>query len=257
MPVEQYHVDGDTAVVTGGSSGIGKRIAEKFAADGVDVAVCSRTYSDVEETAAELSERGTGDVLPVGCDVRNEAAVDAMIEATVEEFGVLDVLVNNASTNFMAPFEEISAAGWKRVVETNLLGTFHCLQAAAPHLQNDGGAVVNISSTSGQRGTPEMSHYSAAKAALIRLTETLGYEWAPKNVRVNSVTPGFVATEGVARRMGVDLVDVDREDANRRMGTTEEIADVVQFLVSRAASYITGQNITVRGKPVLGYSPDV
>ncbi|WP_135820919.1 SDR family NAD(P)-dependent oxidoreductase [Halostella litorea] len=258
MTVEQFHVDGETAVVTGASSGIGKRIAERFAADGVDVVVCSRDIDNVEPVADGIEDSDRpGDALAVECDVTDRDAVEALVEATVEEFGGLDVLVNNAGASFMANFDDISPNGWGTIVDINLTGTYHCTQVAGEHLKDGGGSVVNLASVAGEQGAPYMSHYAAAKAGVINLTTTLAHEWAGDGVRVNCISPGFVATPGVESQMGVSADDIDREEVERRIGTSEEIADVAQFLASPAASYVVGQTITPAGLPDIMENPDV
>jgi NAD(P)-dependent dehydrogenase (short-subunit alcohol dehydrogenase family) len=181
--------------------------------------------------------------------------VDALVETTVEAFGGVDVLVNNAGASFMAGFDDISPNGWATIVDINLTGTYHCTQAAGPHLA-DGGRVVNISSVAGTQGSPYMSHYGAAKAGVVNLTTSLAYEWAGDDVRVNCVAPGFVATPGVEAQMGVTADDVERDEVDRRIGTSEEIADAVQFLVSEASSFVTGETLVAQGVPQVMEVPE-
>ncbi|WP_121741042.1 SDR family NAD(P)-dependent oxidoreductase [Natronorubrum halophilum] len=258
MSTERFSIDGETAIVTGSSSGIGRGIAKRFAADGVDVVVCSREQENVDPVAAEINASdGPGRALAVECDVTDREAVEALVEATVEEFGGLDVLVNNAGASFMADFEDVSENGWKTIVDINLHGTYNCTHAAAEYLKADGGTVVNFASVAGQRGSPLMSPYGAAKAAVINLTTTLSYEWADDGVRVNCIAPGFVATPGVESQMGVSVENIDREAVARRIGTVEEIADVTQFLASPAASYVVGETITVQGVPQISEERDI
>ncbi|QCW02826.1 SDR family NAD(P)-dependent oxidoreductase [Natrinema pallidum] len=258
MSTDQFSVDGDVAIVTGSSSGIGKSIAERFAADGVDVVVCSREQDNVDPVAEGINEGDSpGEALAVECDVTDRDAVEALVEATVETFGGLDVLVNNAGASFMADFDDISPNGWKTIMDINVNGTYHCTHAAAEHLKDGGGAVINLASVAGQRGSPLMSPYGAAKAAVINLTTTLSYEWADDDVRVNCIAPGFVATPGVESQMGVSADTIDREEVARRIGTVEEIADVTQFLASPASSYVVGETITVQGVPQIEEDHDV
>ncbi|WP_265108145.1 SDR family NAD(P)-dependent oxidoreductase [Halosolutus halophilus] len=258
MSTAQFGVDGDVAIVTGASSGIGEGIAEGFAADGVDVVICSREQENVDPVADRITESDRpGEALAIECDVTDREAVDALVEATVEEFGGLDVLVNNAGASFMANFDDISENGWKTIVDINLHGTYNCTQAAADHLKADGGIVINFASVAGTQGSPYMSHYGAAKAAIVNLTTTLSYEWASDGVRVNCIAPGFVATEGVESQMGISADEVERAEVERRMGTVEEIADLAQFLASPASSYIVGETITAQGVPRIEESPEV
>ncbi|WP_224449723.1 SDR family NAD(P)-dependent oxidoreductase [Haloprofundus salilacus] len=257
MSTDRFSVTGQTAIVTGASSGIGKAIAETFAADGASVVVCSREQENVDPVAEGIREEG-GNALAVECDVTDREAVEALVEATVEEFGGVDALVNNAGASFMASFEDISENGWNTIVDINLTGTFHCTQVAGEHMRdNGGGSVVNLSSVAGQQGSPYMSHYGAAKAGIINLTTSLAYEWADHDVRVNCIAPGFVATPGVESQMGVSGDDIDRDEVKRRIGVSEEIADIAQFLSSPASSYVVGETITARGVPQVMESPDV
>ena len=256
MTTDQFSVDGDTALVTGASSGIGRAIAERFADDGAEVVVCSREQDNVDPVADGIEDAG-GSALAVECDVRERDSVEALVEATVEEFGGLDTLVNNAGASFMANFEGISENGWKTIVDINLHGTYHCTQAAGEVMREaGGGTIVNFASVAGQEGAPYMSHYAAAKAGVVNLTSTLAYEWADDGIRVNCIAPGFVATPGVASQMGVTADEIDRKEVSRKIGTSEEIADVAQFLASPAASYLTGETITARGVPDIMESPE-
>ena len=258
MTTGQFHISGDVAIVTGASSGIGEAIAKRFAEDGVDVVICSREADNVEPVAEAIEDSDRpGDALAVECDVTDRDAVDALVEATVEAFGGLDVLVNNAGASFMANFDDITPNGWKTIVDINLTGTYHCTSAAAEELADGGGSVINLSSVAGQQGAPYMSHYAAAKAGVENLTKTLAFEWASDGVRVNCIAPGFVATPGVEQQMGVSAEEIDREEVDRRIGTSEEIATIAQFLASPASSYVVGETITAAGVPDIMESPDV
>jgi 3-oxoacyl-[acyl-carrier protein] reductase len=256
VTTDQYSVEGQTAIVTGASSGIGKVIAERFADDGTDVVVCSREQGNVDPVAEGIEDSDRpGSALAVECDVTDRDAVEALVEATVEEFGGVDCLVNNAGASFMAGFDDISENGWETIVEINLTGTYHCTQAAAEHLKDGGGTVVNIASVAGQQGAPYMSHYAAAKAAVVNLTSTLGFEWADDGVRVNCVAPGFVATPGVEAQMGVSADEIDRTEVDRNIGESVEIADVVQFLASGASSFMVGETVSAKGVPDIMEQP--
>ncbi|AXR76874.1 SDR family NAD(P)-dependent oxidoreductase [Natrarchaeobaculum sulfurireducens] len=252
MNTDRFAVDGDVAIVTGASSGIGRGIAEQFAAGGVDVVVCSRDQENVDSVAEAINgSDGDGEALALECDVTDREAVEALVETTVETFGGIDVLVNNAGASFMADFDDVSPNGWKTIVDINLHGTYNCTHAAAESLKDGGGSVINFSSVAGQRGAPLMSPYGASKAAVINFTTTLAAEWADDDVRVNCIAPGFVATPGVESQMGVSADEIDRSTVARRIGTVEEVADVTQFLASPAASYVVGETITVGGVPQL------
>jgi NAD(P)-dependent dehydrogenase (short-subunit alcohol dehydrogenase family) len=256
VTTDQYSVEGQSAIVTGASSGIGKVIAERFADDGADVVVCSREQENVDPVARGINDSDRpGEALAVECDVTDRDAVEALLEATVEEFGGVDCLVNNAGASFMAGFDDISENGWETIVDINLTGTYHCTQAAAEHLKDGGGTVVNVASVAGRDGSPFMSHYGAAKAGVVNLTATLGHEWADDGVRVNCIAPGFVATPGVEAQMGVSADDVDRTDVDRNIGESVEIADIAQFLASGASSFVVGQTISAEGVPDILETP--
>ncbi len=250
---DHFDIDGAVAIVTGASSGIGEAIARRYALEGLDVVICSREQENVDPVAEAINDdTSDGSVLPIECDVTNRAAVDELIERTVDTYGSLDILVNNAGASFMATFDDISPNGWATIVDINLTGTYNCTHAAAAELADGGGYVINLSSVAGQHGSPYMSHYGAAKAGVINLTTTLGNEWADRDIRVNCIAPGFVATEGVEQQMGVSAEDIDRSTVDRRIGTVEEIADIAHFLVSPAASYLVGETITAKGTPHIG-----
>jgi NAD(P)-dependent dehydrogenase (short-subunit alcohol dehydrogenase family) len=256
MHEADFDVAGQTAIVTGASQGIGRAIAETLAAGGADVAICSRDIDRIGPVADGINEEAEGDALAVECNVRERDQVEAFVEETVEEFGDVDALVNNAGGEFVAAFEDISPNGWNSIVDLNLNSTFHCTQVAGEVMrEGDGGCIVNLSSVNGQHAAPNESHYSASKAAIIRLTETLAVEWADDGIRVNCVAPGLVQTPGVAETLGIQSDQMPpREQVDRRIGHGEDIADVVQFLVSPAAAFMTGETVTVKGVPRPGNS---
>jgi NAD(P)-dependent dehydrogenase (short-subunit alcohol dehydrogenase family) len=283
---DRFGVAGQTAMITGASSGIGRAIAERFASAGANVAICSRSREDVERVADGINDRtdearegeesternDRGRAIALECDVTDREAVETFVEGVVEEFGTIDCLVNNAGASFMSSFDDISQNGWETIVDINLHGTYRCTQAAGPYLRasgsdeggtdgggsNDGGGtVINLASVAGQAGSPYMSHYGAAKAGIVNLTATLSYEWADEGVRVNCIAPGFVATPGVESQMGVSAGEIDRGKVARRIGTSEEIADIAQFLAAPASSYLVGETITAQGVPRIEESPDL
>ncbi|AGB15142.1 dehydrogenase of unknown specificity, short-chain alcohol dehydrogenase like protein [Halovivax ruber XH-70] len=261
MHEPDFGVAGETAIVTGASRGIGRSIAETFAAGGANVAICSRSMDRIGPVADAIEESDApGEALAVECDVRDRESVEAFVDETVDAFGDIDILVNNAGGEFVAPFEDISQNGWETIMDLNLTSVVHCSQLAGEVMrEGDGGVIVTLSSVNGQHAAPGESHYGAAKAAIIRLTETLAAEWAGDGVRVNCIAPGLVQTPGVAETLGVQSEDMPpREETDRRIGHAEEIADIVQFLVSPAASFVTGETITAKGVPPVGntFSPD-
>jgi NAD(P)-dependent dehydrogenase (short-subunit alcohol dehydrogenase family) len=251
MTTTDFTIRGSTAVVTGSSSGIGRAIAERFARDGVDVVVSSRSQENVDPVAAAINEAEyDGRALAIECDVTDWAAIEALVERTTAEFGPIDVWVNNAGASFVAPAEDISENGWKTIVDINLHGAFNCAQIVGEQMRERGeGTIINISSVAARDGAPGMSHYAASKAGMNNFTRTLAYEWAEYGVRVNGIMPGLIATEGLESQEGIGADDIDREEVDRQIGTPDELAAVAQFLASPAASYILGETITVEGVP--------
>ncbi|MEF8809036.1 SDR family NAD(P)-dependent oxidoreductase [Natronomonas sp.] len=252
--LEQFSVEGKTAIITGSSQGIGEVTAKRFADEGANVVVTSRSQDKIDEVADEINDSDRpGQAIAVECDVRERDSIEALVDATVEDFGRVDTMINNAGASFMASFDDISENGWKTIVDINLHGTFHCSQIAGQQMQEQdgGGTIINFASVAGTMGSRYMSHYGAAKAAVVNLTTSLSAEYAEENIRVNCIAPGLVGTPGVASQMGIDPADVDREDIAKDMGLPEEIADITQFLASDAASYIVGETITAQGVPPL------
>jgi len=239
-----------TAIVTGAGRGIGQESASEFAAAGANVVAAARTESEIEAVAEAIEAEYDVAAMPVPTDLSEASDIEALVEETVEAFGTPEILINNAGASFMADFEEISENGWKTIVDINLHGTFHCSQVAGAAMrENGGGTVINFASRAGLRLSPRMSHYGAAKAAVINLTTSLAHEWAADGIRVNCIAPGLVVTPGVESQMGISAGDIDRDEVDRRVGTSQEIADVARFLASRASSYINGETIPVKGVP--------
>ena len=251
MSENEFDILGSTAVVTGSSSGIGQAIAERFAHRGVNVVITSRERDNVEPVAREINESDAeGAALPIACDVRDWDAIESLVAETTEEFGPIDVLVNNAGASFMAPFEDISQNGWQTIVDINLHGAFNCTQVVGEQMRaNGGGTIVNVSSVAARDGAPEMAHYAAAKSGMNNLTWTLASEWAKYEIRINGIMPGLVATRGLRTQEGITADDIDRTSVDREIGLPDEIAQLTQFLVSPGASFIQGETIVAEGIP--------
>ena len=238
------------ALVTGASRGIGAATAITLAAEGHDVALASRTVEDLEKVAAECAEHGAR-TLVVATDVMEEDQVRAAVTRTAEELGGLDVLVNNAGWNsFMVPITDMRASGWEKGITLNLTQAFWFIQEAGRLMVGQGGgAIVNVSSVAGTGTSPGMAHYGAAKAGLISLTANAAFEMGGQGVRVNAVAPGWVRTD-ISKFAWTDS-DAEKAFVERapiqRWGEPQEIADVIAFLASDKASYLTGQTIIVDG----------
>lgn len=255
MTTAPYDLSGRIAIVTGGGTGIGAATAAMLAEAGADLVLAGRRSGPLEKTAAEIRGATRRRVLVVPTDVRVVAQARQLVARTVEEFGRIDILINNAGKGTHASLRTMPPDTWDKDVSLNLNGAFYCSQAALPHLQACGrGAIVNISSLAGVHGTLGVGAYSAAKAGLQQFTRVASAEWGPRGVRVNCVAPGMIATE-LARanwaKSGFDAMGACQAFPLRRPGTPEEVAHAVVFLASDAASYITGETLTVGGGPQL------
>ena len=256
MATSPFSLEGKTAIVTGGGTGIGKSIAIEFARAGADVALCSRKLEHLEPVVRAVQDLGRRSFAMV-VDVRMEDQVKAMVERAAREWGRLDIMVNNAGASFRARPEDISVNGWNTVVGINLTGAFlGCKWAGRQMLAQGHGAIVNISSVAGVYGSTMMSHYGAAKSGVITLTRELGTAWGRRGVRVNCVAPGPVETEGyldVLHKTDPEADKTYKAVAARvgmgRWGKVEEIAYPCIFLASEAASWMTGETIVVDGGP--------
>jgi citronellol/citronellal dehydrogenase len=238
-----------TIVVTGGGSGIGRCTAHELAALGAHVVLVGRNTEKLQSTATEIQADG-GDASFHACDIRNEAAVQAMVADIVAARGQIDGLVNNAGGQYITPLEKISAKGWQAVIDTNLTGGFlvarECyLQSFAQH----GGAVVNIVADI-WGSMPGMGHSGAARAGMVSFTETAAVEWAKSGVRVNAVAPGYIASSGMDHyppEAGPMLREMAQTVPLGRFGTEAETAAGIVFLLSPAASFISGTVLRIDG----------
>jgi 3-oxoacyl-[acyl-carrier protein] reductase len=233
------------ALVTGASRGIGRAIAIALAKDGLDVIV---NYTANEAAATEtLSLMGGGSLSRF--DVADGAQVDAAIKQIATEKGRLDVLVNNAGIAIDGLLLRTKKDDWQHTLDVNLTGAFHCCKAAARHLlKSDHGRIVNLSSVVGEQGNAGQVSYAASKAGLIGLTKTLAREFASRGITVNCVTPGFIETDMTAAHVqGETREALLKQIPLGRIGKAEDVAEAVRFLVSEAASYVTGQVVRVNG----------
>lgn len=243
-------------IVTGGATGIGYATAMQFARLGADIVICSRTADELEAAARRIGETTGRRCLGIPTDVKNEVAVTAMVERTVSEFGRIDVLVNNAGGTRMGPLESIPTKGWDSIFDLNVKSAYLCTREAGKHMiARKSGAIVNISSGAGVTGVAGGAHYSSAKAGLQMFTRVTAAEWGRHGIRCNCVAAGAIASERVSEAWkvaGLDSDELGRKTPLGRIGTPDDMANMIVFLASDAASYVSGETISVNGGTPLG-----
>lgn len=261
-----FGLQGKVAVITGGSEGIGKAAARSLAAEGAGVVICARRVDVLEQAAAEIVAATGGKVLAIPTDVTQPAQVQALMEQTVAAFGRIDILVNNAGTSSAHPFEKASPEIWQTDLDLKLFGAIHCTQAVLPYLRAQGGGrIINLTTPGGKAAGARSVPTSVSRAAGIALTKALSQEYAGENILVNTVCVGLIKSGQHERRFAqaqAENPDLTLEEfygamGQRvplgRVGEAAEVGDLIAFLASERASYITGASINVDG----GSSPVV
>jgi NAD(P)-dependent dehydrogenase (short-subunit alcohol dehydrogenase family) len=249
--IPPFTLSGKVAIVTGARQGIGKAIALALAQAGADIAICDRVIEDGELNAvAEEVKRLGRRSLAVQADITQKAEVDGLVKRVVDEFGVIDILVNNAAMNIRAPLLELREDGWDRVINTDLKGYFLCSQAVGRRMvEQKRGNIINIASTAAIKAAPEMGAYCIAKAGVVMLTRVLAVELAKYNIRVNAIAPYMVKTK-FSQPLWSDPETLKQLESEIPLGRLAEPGDIigsVLFLASDASSYITGHTIIVDG----------
>jgi 3-oxoacyl-[acyl-carrier protein] reductase len=240
-------LSGQVALVTGASRGLGKAFAMALAQSGAKVACVARTEEKLRETVSAITAAGgTAEAWP--CDVTSGESVQKVVDAVVEKWQGLQILVNNAGITRDTLIPRMQDDQWDEVINTNLRGAFLFLRAVTrPMMQARYGRIINIASVSGLVGNPGQANYSASKAGLIGMTRTVARELAGRKITVNAVAPGFIETEMTEKLGDAIITEVKNRIPVKRLGTPDEVAQAVLFLASRAATYITGQVLTVDG----------
>lgn len=240
---------GQTILVTGGGSGIGRAVAHELAALGAHVAISGRNEEKLERVVEEIRAAGGSVSAHLG-NIRVEDEVISLVSKVIEERGAIHGLVNNAGGQFLSPAEMISAKGWNAVVETNLRGTFlMCRETFNRYMEAHGGVIINMLIEM-WRGFPGMAHSAAARGGVEVLTKTLAVEWARAGVRVNAVAPGLIASSGLDNYPEAVRPFIEqsiRDTPLKRMGTESEVAATIVFLLSPAAAYISGESVRIDG----------
>jgi NAD(P)-dependent dehydrogenase (short-subunit alcohol dehydrogenase family) len=245
-------LEGSAALVTGATSGIGRATALRFAEEGARVALVGRDVGHLKEVAAEVAARG-GEAVEIQADVTDESDARRAVETAVQHLGGIDVLVNAAGILASGTVETTPLAAWDAMMNVNLRSVFHLMQLAAPHLEKRHGNVVNVSSVTGLRAFPGVLAYCVSKAGVDQLTRCAALELAPKGVRVNAVNPGVVVTEVHKRGgMGEEQYAAFLEHSKTthplgRVGAAAEVADLILFLASDRAAWITGATYSIDG----------
>jgi 3-oxoacyl-[acyl-carrier protein] reductase len=247
---------GQVAIVTGGATGIGYATALQLARLGASVVIASRTESELSAAAAKIEVKSGSRCLPVVTNVKDEQAVAHLVQRTVDEFGQIDVLVNNAGGARLTPLENIPTKAWDVIFDLNVRSAYFSTREAGKHMiERKSGSIINISSGAGVHGVKGGAPYAAAKSALQMFTAVTAAEWGRFGIRCNAVAPGLIASPRSLAAWEAVKIDPEQQSASiplRRVGTPDEVANMIVFLASRAGSYITGQTISVNGGPAMG-----
>lgn len=247
---ELFDLTGRTAIVTGGSRGIGKEMAEALAEAGANLMLCARRAEWLDATVAEFSARNFN-VAGVTCDVSKQDEVQRVVDEAVRKFGSLDILVNNAGVSWGAMPEDMPLEQWQKVIDVNLTGCFLFAQASGREmLKNNRGSIINIASIAGMTSSangPFYAGYVASKAGLIGLTRELAASWGRRGIRVNAIAPGFFHSRLADAVIDIYERQIQENNVIPRIGNEGELKGITVFLASDASSYVTGQTIAVDG----------
>ena len=247
-------LEGKVIVITGGGSGLGKAMTTYFLELGANVAITSRNFEKLQKVKIELEEKTNGKVLPVQCDVRNYNEVEAMLKTTLNEYGKVDGLLNNAAGNFISPTERLSSNAFDTIIDIVLKGTKNCTLAFGKHwieAKQDKSTVLNIVTTYAWTGSAYVVPSATAKAGVLAMTRSLAVEWAKYGIRFNAIAPGPFPTKGAWDRLLPgdlkDKFDMKKKIPLRRLGEHQELANLAAYLMSDFSAYVNGEVVTIDG----------
>lgn len=249
MNFPSANLAGKSAVVTGGSKGIGLGMAQALAHAGADIVIVSRNLAEGEAAAQQMRDMGRKSIA-ISCDVTSPAAVEEMVAKAVASFGKIDILLNNAGMNIRKPVVDIAEEDWDKVIDTNLKGIFLVAQAVGKEMiKHKGGKIINIASIMGVVGMPWLASYCSSKGGVVQLTKVLALEWAQYNINVNCIGPAYIRTPMTAGWLNDPerLKTILASTPLNRLGEIEDLAGPVVFLASDWSNYITGHTLLVDG----------
>jgi gluconate 5-dehydrogenase len=246
-----FDLSGAVAIVSGGGRGIGRQLAVALAVLGAAVGVCGRDAATAETAAAELAELG-GETLGLPCDVRDEEAVDGLVQAVRDRFGRIDVLVNNAGAVWAGPPEDAPIEGWRKVIDVNLTGTYlMCRAAGRVMIEQQGGRIVNMASIAAFKAAPadiqDTISYMASKGGVVAFTRDLAVKWARHGIRVNAIAPGWFPTDMSSRLLAAHEDVLLQHTPLGRFGGPDDLKGAIAFLASNASAWVTGTTVVVDG----------
>lgn len=251
--LREYALKDKVAIVTGGGSGLGKAMTKYFLQLGAKVVITSRNLEKLQATAKELEDETGGKVLCVACDVRNWDEVEAVKEATLKEFGKIDILLNNAAGNFISPTERLTHSAFDSILDIVLKGTKNCTLSIGKHWidSKTPGTVLNIVTTYAWTGSAYVVPSACAKAGVLAMTRSLAVEWGKYNIRFNAIAPGPFPTKGAWDRLlpgdMKDKFDLAKKNPLKRVGEHQELANLAAYLVSDFSSFVNGEVVTIDG----------
>ncbi|KXG44290.1 SDR family NAD(P)-dependent oxidoreductase [Tepidibacillus decaturensis] len=247
--MDLFRLDGKVAVVTGSGKGIGKAMALGLAEAGADLVIVARTEEDIQQTVLEVEQKGRK-AIGISTDVKKKEEIEKMVAKTLDTFGKIDVLVNNAGMNIRTPALDVPEEEWELIIQTNMKSVFLASQAVGKHMvEQKSGSIINISSVAGQVALRTGVAYAATKAGIIQMTKTLALEWGKHDVRVNAIAPWYFRTPLTEKLLNNEdyYNEIISRTPLRRVGDVKELVGPAVFLASEASSYVTGHTIFVDG----------